>query len=74
MPAYIPMIFCGKCNTEVPYGSTTAMRVHSNKERYIRVRCHGEELKIGFADKPNQRVILWQERSVSPSESKSLPA
>lgn len=73
MPAYIPAVFCAKCNKEIPYGKTTAMRIHHEKQRYILVRCHGEELKIPFADKPGQTRVLWQDKSDSTPESELRP-
>lgn len=60
VPAYIPTVICATCNKTLPYGAATVMRVHSKDERYIRVRCHGQEQKIGFADQPQQTVTLWQ--------------
>jgi RNase P subunit RPR2 len=60
MPAYIPTVFCETCGKELPYGASTVMRVQDKEQRYIRVRCHGEELRIDFADVPGKRVVAWQ--------------
>ena len=60
MPAYIPKVICAKCQKEVPYGMRSVMRVHDETQRYIRVRCHGEEIDIPFETEPNQVVVLWR--------------
>ena len=63
---YIPLIHCAKCNKDVPYG-VDVMRVSSSDgiERYIRVRCHGEEQRVNFTDKSGEKVVLWQDHQPS---------
>jgi hypothetical protein len=54
--AFIPQVYCAKCHKVV----TDVMRLSDNKTRWIRVRCHGQEQKIGFVFSPQERVELWQ--------------
>ncbi len=63
MSAYIPVVHCATCQKDLPYGAATVMRVENDRNRYIKVRCHGQEQRIGFTDQPGQRVVLWQKPS-----------
>jgi hypothetical protein len=67
MIAYIPDIRCAKCNKPV----LDVMRLQDGNRRYLRVRCHGKEERIGFAASPKEVVTLWQEpdapREATPS-------
>ena len=58
MISYIPAVYCAKCNKTV----ADVMRLHTKNERFIRVRCHGREVLIGFIDNPNVQVKLWKEK------------
>lgn len=59
--AYMPKVFCAKCRAYVPYDGTSVVRVQQDKERYILVRHHGQEAKIGFVTDPTEEVTLWRE-------------
>ncbi len=65
---YIPAIYCAKCNKELSFGTSQVTRVHQDlsptgAHRFIRVRCHGEEAEVDFAETAGERVILWQSQS-----------
>lgn len=55
--AYMPKVTCATCNKP----AKDVMRMSDGKTRWIRVRCHGKELKIDFATDPNEVVTLWEE-------------
>ena len=57
MISYIPHVTCGKCNKEV----TDVQRLGDGRDRWVRVRCHKQEARIGFVDDPDARIVLWQE-------------
>jgi hypothetical protein len=59
--SFIPIVYCAKCNKTV----TDVMRLHTKTERFVRVRCHGQEERIGFVDKPEERVELWGKASTN---------
>jgi len=56
--SYISAVYCAKCGKTV----TDVMRLHTKNERFIRVRCHGQEERIGFVDSPDVQVKLWAEK------------
>ncbi len=62
---YVPAIYCAKCKKNLSYGTTQVARVQqalmpTGTRQFIRVRCHGEELEVDFAEKSGERVVLWQ--------------
>jgi hypothetical protein len=57
MISFIPAVYCVKCNKRI----TDVMRLHTKDERFVRVRCHGQEVRIGFADNPDVQVKLWED-------------
>jgi hypothetical protein len=57
--AYIPDIVCGKCGKPV----LDVMRLSDGRgNRWIRARCHGKEAKVGFSDKVDETVTLWDQK------------
>ena len=59
--SFIPAVYCAKCNKRV----ADVMRLHTKSERFIRVRCHGQEERIGFVDSPDVQVRLWDDEQNS---------
>jgi hypothetical protein len=56
MISFIPAVYCVKCNKRI----TDVMRLHTKTERFVRVRCHGQEERISFVDSPDEQVKLWE--------------
>jgi hypothetical protein len=56
MIAFIPKVTCAQCNKPIK----DVQRLSDGKNRWIRVRCHGKEVRIGFSSKADDQVTLWQ--------------
>lgn len=54
--SYIPKVYCAKCQKDV----TDIQRVSNSRIAWVRVRCHGDEQRIPFANSPTEKLTLWR--------------
>lgn len=54
---YIPKVYCLTCKK--PAEKTMRVFDPRTNERYIDVKCHGNECRIGFVQEPGQTVEVF---------------